>query len=271
MGRTFKMGQQCYIKCDNYYLVSCVYVPEDYSKVVILLQGYSHSMTDIDYFMTNVKNRLVEHKCAVVQFDPYGHGDSDGNIEFFDFKKLIRNLEIVINWAYKQFNCNISLITRGLFELSIYNTNLSNILNKCVVLNPLSLAENEYWEIKKFVPKEDIVDFNDWFISLPNDKKDFFVCLFYSMGAQLKNLQGQYFNTEIFQDFISRMHNRQSFIGENSYYVFSNGIDNYNIKNNCNYPMQYTLNYYYKYAALPRDPEWHFQVINNIVSLCIDI
>ena len=265
------MGHQCYIQCDNYYLAACVYLPERYDKVVILLQGYSHSMTDVDYFMTNIKNELLKKGCAVIQFDPSGHGDSDGKIENFDYDTMIKNLQSVIAWSIKNFNCSIYFVTRGLYELSIYNTEIKNCFDKCIILNPVAFNKDEYYNIKELIGEPNkIIDFNEWFNTIPDTKKDAVESIFYSMGAKLKNLQGQYFNTGLLQDFISRLFKREACINANSYYIFSNSVENYSLLNDCRYPTQYSVSYYFKYGALPRDPVWHYNIINNIVALCTE-
>ena len=259
---------QEYIKCDDYYLFSCSYIPQNYDKIVLLLQGYSHSMTDIDYFMTNVKNELLKHNCAVVQFDPLGHGDSDGYIEYFNYNVLIQNIKSVVDWIKKHFNQEIVFVARGLYTLVIKDKNVYQLFKKCIALNALSISPTELCEIRNWlINKANIEDFNKWFNGIPDYKKDYMECLLYSMGAKLKNLQGQYINKSYFLDFIDRLADVGNAANKEQSYIFSTDKDEIVLDNMQDMSI-FNAEYYYKYGALPRDPDWHFNVINTIVSMC---
>lgn len=263
------MIQQCYIKNRNYYLLACTYVPDEYDTVVILLQGFSHSMTDIDYFMTNVKNQLVVNKCAVVQFDPFGHGDSDGSIERFDFNILLDDLNTVTEWVKLQFGFTPILVTRGLYELAVYNTGLHNKFHKCIILNPVCLSYEEYRLVDEYISNQiDIIDFNEWFRNVHDNDKKFIEDLFYLFGAKLKNLQGQFLNISILKEYISLIADRKTSIPINVYYVYSNSDQKIIMLNNCIFPNSYTVEYFSDYGALPRDPDWHSKIIEHIVYCC---
>lgn len=263
------MIQQCYIKNKNYYLLACTYIPDVYDKVVILLQGYSHSMTDIDYFMTNVKNQLVKNKCAVVQFDPYGHGDSDGFIEQFSFNILIDDLITVTKWVELQFGIKPTFVTRGLFELAIYKTDIHNLFDKCIVINPVNLSYEEYQKIYKYTKgSERIVDFNKWYQNVQTCDKKIVEDLYYMFGAKLKNLQGQYLNLNILKIFLSLVKDRKMPVPINVYYVYSKSEGNIKLFNNCPFPCEYTLKDFSDYGALPRNPDWHLRIIDYIVKCC---
>lgn len=266
------MIQQCYIKSEDTYLLACVYIPRKYTNVVILLQGYSHSMTDIDYFMTNIKNELIDNGFAVVQFDPYGHGDSDGSIELFDYKRLIKDINTITDWTILQFGPKPIIITRGLYELALYNNEIVNRYQRCIVLNPVYISEDEYGILKKYISQDKpIIDFYKWYDSVNTQDQEIMESVFYVFGAKLKNLQGQLFNLVIFDDFIKLAMNRKVKVADNSYYIFASSNQKISICNNCNFPTQFSISSYEKYGALPRDPDWHYNIINNIVSLCKDV
>ena len=264
------MSYQCYIKCDDYYLFSCTYLPHTYKKVVLLLQGYSHSMTDIDYFMTNIRNAFLEQGFAVVQFDPYGHGDSDGQIEYFNYENLIKNIFTVTLWIKQNIGQDVIFFTRGLYTLTASDLQLCNMFIKNIFLNPLKLTQQIYNDILLLLSDKDtIIDFNDWFSNIPDHKKDMVESLFYSWGAKLKNLQGQYFNVDVFRDFLLRTYNRIDIDNGTNYYIFSNSTNEFNICHGSGRLYTHDINYYGKYNALPRDPDWHFKLIQTVVNLCL--
>ena len=227
-------------------------------------------MTDIDYFMTNIKNALLEQGYAVIQFDPYGHGDSDGQIEYFNYDILIKNISTVTSWIKQNIGRDIILFTRGLYTLAASDLQLCNMFIKSILLNPIKLTQQTYNEILLLLSDKDaIIDFNDWFSNIPEHQKDKVESLFYSWGAKLKNLQGQYFNTDVFRNFLLRTYNRVDIDNGTNYYILSNQTNEFNINKCSGCLYTYDINYYYKYNALPRDPDWHFKLIQAVVNLCL--
>lgn len=262
------MINQCYIRCKDYYLFSCSYVPDKYEKVILLLQGYSHSMTDIDYFMSNLKNELIDNNCAVVQFDPFGHGDSDGQLEKFDYYMLKENIIAVIEWICENWKKKPILVTRGLYTLLAEDTDLSAYFSKKILLNPIAPTYNELKEItNNLTVVPNIIDFKKWFNKIPDNRKAFFESVFYTLGAKLMNLQGQYFNQISFGKFIDKMSISKG--GYNNVYLVSNNVNEIILYRNKNELTYCSFEYYFMHGALPRDPDWHFKIIETIVDLCI--
>ena len=263
------MINQCYIRCKDYYLFSCVYVPDKYDNVILLLQGYSHSMTDIDYFMSNLKNELVNNNCAVIQFDPLGHGDSDGQFENFDYCTLKENILTVIEWINNNWKKRPILVTRGLYTILAEDVEISVYLKKSILLNPVVPNNNEMVEINKYLSgTPSIIDFSKWFSKIPDNRKEFFEGLFYTLGAKLKNLQGQYFNQSIFSKFIEGLVISNG--GKNNIYLIANNVNKIMIYRNKDSIPNCSFEYYFLEGALPRDPTWHYRILETIVGLCIE-
>lgn len=261
------MVQQSYIRCQNYYLMTSLYVPDRYKKAIILLQGYSHSMTDIDYFMSNIKTDLIEHEAIVLQFDPFGHGDSDGDFHEFNIMTLKNNLQAVVQWLNKQYDVEVALFTRGLYELIMRDADLSRCFSKTIALNPVILTPEDLYRLKKYISTEQkIQDFTNWFNKIDNENKEWFEKFFYICGAKLKNLRGQLINLSTLNRIVLQL-NERTVLQENMLFILSNS-NKYIVVSKI--PAEYSISWFEKYGALPRDPDWHYRTIKKISELFFD-
>ena len=261
------MMQQCYIRCQDYYLFSSLYVPDHYRKAVILLQGYSHAMTDIDYFMSNVKTELIKEGAIVLQFDPFGHGDSDGDFHEFDIKILKTNLNTVFQWLKKQYDVDVVLFTRGLFELVMRDAGISTRFTQLVALNPVILTPDEFYRLNRYTLREQTTqDFANWYNGIDNGDKEWFENFYYICGAKLKNIRGQLINPFILNQILCQLKEAPS-LREKMQFILSNSKE-------ClvgpTIPSNYSISWFEKYGALPRDPDWHFRIIKKVAELCLN-
>ena len=256
--------EQFYISCKTYRLMGYSAIPDIYKTAVILIPGFTHSMTDIDYFMTSVKNELVKHEYAVVQFDPFGYGDSDGELHELTLDIFKYNINSVYNWVKDNLSNDVKVFTRGINEIVLSESNINNLFSKCVCLNPIHITRMEYIKIHDALKNTtDIIDIAKWFSAMGTNIHEFMESCFYSFGAKLKNVNGQRISRTYLEKLVEFTYNsdRKSKVQ----YILSKDVNEIQKSYNIN-DLYCSIADYGLQDALSREPEWNYFIINEIIK-----
>ncbi len=117
------------------------YNGQNYRRVIFLLQGFSYSMCDKDYFMTRLANRLCNDIDMIFQFDVSGHGDSFFDLGEVSLEQIVNDITQIIKYLSGKGK-EIVVIGRGLLTSLAYK----------------SLADNDFSLVKY------IISYNPYFI-----------------------------------------------------------------------------------------------------------
>lgn len=121
-------------------LVTCHVPATGNQTCVLLLAGFAQPMCDIDYFMTRLAHTLVKNKYYVMQIDPYGVGDSEGDIENVTLLTLKEDVKVAINYLQEMKFEKIVCISRGIMSLILDNVVYQNQYKcKNIYICPLNI------------------------------------------------------------------------------------------------------------------------------------
>ncbi len=159
--------------------------------VIILLSGYGQTKTEFAYFYSALARRLAD-RFTVVQFDYYGCGESDGNIEDVTIQILEENISSVFQYVKKTFqNSRVSIISRG---ISNWLTDVidPNEVERWVFIEPVDqLSLHPLYEIIEHVRKDGNSEQYEW-ADIPFIEHVSWQKFFNQLGTPWYTLKGEY-------------------------------------------------------------------------------
>lgn len=189
------MIKQFFLQVHGFDLYSMWRWPKkEINAIVILIAGFSHSACDKDYFMSNLSQKLNENNLLTIQFDLYGHGDSDGNIAELTSHIVREELLGLIGFLQSYSNLKelpIKIITRGVIGICIAHFFFDLGINELLVIAPPVFSK----ELRKIIVEDFQVNYNlkckeyihkDTYITIEEKR-----ILFEILGAYPSNLLGQ--------------------------------------------------------------------------------
>jgi hypothetical protein len=242
---------------------------------VVLLPGLSHSMCDLDYFMSKLARKLAQDHLYTMQFDPRGHGDSSGNFGEVDLDSLRDDIKSIINHVSndkttEHFFCIGRGLTASLLAEFISEPKVKGIIGitpYCV--SPIAIRN--YWPALKEVT----IDTSDFFEGQDyvnySDFKHETRRLLNALGAMSYNIHGQLFSTKLIIDLyhyepIIPLKNCKT----DGLWLFPakdrDHLEEYDMLNQNEYPAM-TL---YHNFSLPRNPMSQYEIINTISQWIIN-
>ncbi|AJQ26589.1 serine aminopeptidase domain-containing protein [Pelosinus fermentans] len=238
---------------------------------VVLIAGFSQPMCDVDYFMSKLARQLSNLGIFVLQVDPRGHGDSEGNLENVNLYTLREDLSIAVNFVAEQVGDKVFCIGRGLSATLFAEISSLAPIRGVVGISPYCIEPSIVSEIWANI-KPGIFDVND--IMPGTDYKSFSnfdigkIAFCNAIGALPYNLHGQVMSTEIlFNLFEYKPLEVLKKCKDKSLWLLSEGKDNnrivhWHLENEKLYP---NLNNYVKNAII-RDPLWQYDIIERICN-----
>ena len=259
------INQKWFVK-NNKTLMGVTYCPEKIYAAALLLPGFGMHMCDVDYFMSKLARRLYAAGVYVLLLEPYGHGDSYGDLQDCTISSLIEDIMIGVEHCRTVSN-NIYCFSRGLIANLLVNT-ASDI--KIIGLSPVCVNKdsisgfdipNDSVEICKYIPGDDYVAYSDF----DKDK----LCLIEMIGGRIRHIHGQFINPDILNYILTCNHMQTLREHDNAHWIFFESDDGklYKIYNN-NELKYRELSSYFK-TAIYRDALWQHYVIDEIVKMII--
>lgn len=238
---------------------------------VILMAGFSLSMCDVDYFMSKLARQLVKQGCLILQVDPYGHGDSEGNLEDVTMETLYQNIQAAIAFIRAQNMDLVFGVGRGISATLMAEFVSSSELDGSMGITPYYLdpktvkniwgqMESGIYDCTDIISGRDYRNVTDFEI----DKLAFF----YALGARMRNLHGQRISTRIFKDLINyEARDALQLSQQNTYWIFYDETGEkelYMRQWNPQAEESYLSLEAYQVNAFPRDPLWQHNAIQRI-------
>jgi hypothetical protein len=170
-------------------------------KAFVLLPGFSQNMSDLDYFMSRLAKKLVALNHFVLNIDLPGHGNSDLGSEELTWSILTDGLISALNYAQNEVEDSVILITRGLFNVLCYESEIPKYAHKMLTINHCHIKNLSYEILKNLSErKEDIVEIVDY------TKKDVIWNLFVeTLGGELTNMNGQRYSIGFLKEIANKM------------------------------------------------------------------
>lgn len=259
------INQKWFINGDK-RLLGVTYCPEGIHAAALILPGFGMHMCDVDYFMSKLARKLYAAGVYVLILDPYGHGDSDGNLQDCTITSLIEDITIGVEHCKKISN-NTYCFSRGLIANLLANIS-SNI--KVIGLSPVCVNKeslhgidlpNESIEISRYIPGDDYVAYSDF----DKDK----LCLIEMIGGRMRHVHGQFINPDILNYIIKCDHMQVLQQHANAQWIFFDGDEEKHYKIYKNDELKYqALSSYFK-KAVYRDALWQHYVIEDITKIII--
>jgi len=238
---------------------------------VILMAGFSLSMCDVDYFMSKLARHLAKNGSLVLQIDPYGHGDSEGNLEDVTVDTLRRDINTAIEYVRSQGIDKLYCAGRGLnatLMAEYVNTSKVNgvagiapyCLNADQVLNIWHKTKCGIYDCADIIAGRDYRNATDF----EEDKLSFF----YALGVRIRNLHGQKISAKIFEG-LMRYEVKETILKSthNSCWLFydKNGTENQQIHQWQPTEKDIYLSLdTYMHNGFRRDPLWQHNVMQKI-------
>lgn len=159
-------------------------IPIEQAKgVAVLFPGFSQSKSDLDYFMTKLSKQLNFAGYIAALVDVYGHGDSYGDLENFEWNDFVRNAEDIHSFLSTEYsNLPKIMITRGIFGNIAMNKGLGDKYF-LLCINPVANLEDTKGRFDHLSGK---ADFNE--LLKENEEWSF---LFEAMGCEVSNICAQ--------------------------------------------------------------------------------
>lgn len=256
-------SQRWFVKKDK-RLIGVTYCPNKINASALLIPGFGMHMCDVDYFMSKLARKLYAASVYVLILDPYGHGDSYGNLQDCTISSLIEDILIGIEHC-KTVSDNTYCFSRGLLAnlLTIAEPNIKIIGLSPVCVSKESLVNidvpSDIIEICKYIPGDDYVSYSDF-----NKDK---LYLTEMIGARIRHIHGQFLNSDILNYILNCDHIHVLQQHDNAQWIFFESDDEklYKIydKNELKYR---SLSSYFK-TAIYRDAVWQQNVINEIAKI----
>ena len=255
------MISQIYIKSVGTYILCMERVGckmKEPEGVVVLLPGFSQSCCDIDYFMTNLANELIQMDYVTIQVDLCGHGDSYGELSELSINVIEENIICVYEYVKRTWmNKPIFAVARGFYGNLLYTKSLSEKFEKIICINPVKCKLNltEYIKYKQ----NEVLEISE--MLLENSLVESF---FISSGADITNVRGQKIAGCFLMDIVNTINSLKQ--PQNAVIISS-----YNDQNKINlilhsedkiFPVEYIAEH-----SFIRDPEWQSELINMVSAI----
>lgn len=255
------MISQIYIESGDTYIMCVVKAAHEIDQIkgaALLIPGFSQSASDIDYFMTNLSNRLNQQGYLTVQIDIFGHGDSYGDLANLSVKIIEENIIA----AYTYINSIIRekpifAISRGFYGNLLGENDRMKIFSKTICINPVITKLNlqNYLRYKS----NEMIEISESIKDNPSLEK-FFIAL----GAENTNLRGLRISGDLLYQIVNRINNNQNYLPNSIILSSFNDYNNINIVENWN-PKEISIDYISAHCFV-RDPDWQFTLINKVID-----
>ena len=197
---------------------------KSYDWVTILMPGFSQSISDRNYFYSELSDELLEDSIATIQFEPLGHGDSFGELFELDSDTVKKNIISIIEYTKKNFNNKkICFICRGVYSNLFFVEELKNEVKLIIGINPVYMSKDD---TNSFLIKyNNYIDVN----SCAKDD-DLLVNLLIKMGAEKNNICGQIIKKQLLYDslVLPEIINKDKI----KYIIYNAKTDEFNVFNN---------------------------------------
>lgn len=207
------MVREFYIDCNGEQIAAASFMNKS-DKCVILMNGFSHSKSDFDYFYTDIAKKLYcdERACSVL-FDYVGHGDSTGTMDNGSIKTLSDSLHAVIKAVTTEGKYSeiilVGIGIAGIILHCLFNSSndpgVVQAISKIILLNPavetpaLHFLDDgdEFFMPSRFVNHEQY----DLFDNLDNPV----IFWFANLGCHIENVLGRRFRRNLLNDINNMM------------------------------------------------------------------
>jgi pimeloyl-ACP methyl ester carboxylesterase len=174
--------------------------------VVILLPGFSHSMCDMDYFMSRLARQLCSRGFFVVQADLRGHGDGAGDFSDINFETLEEDIKTLVEHYKSGISDQVFCVGRGLmatllaaFAKDANITGIAGIGPYCMEPSTAQAVsarmEKDRFDAFEAFPGRDYVKFSDF--------SEDSLCMLNALGAVPYNIQGMEMSAQLLKDLAS--------------------------------------------------------------------
>lgn len=245
-------------------LMGVVYRPEEIRGAVLLLPGFGMHMCDVDYFMSKLARKLSASGMYTLLLDPYGHGDSYGELEECTIASLKEDIMMGIEHC-KTVSNNIYAISRGLIANLLVSAekcvNIIGLSPMCVDKNLISdfVLPKENTEIYQYIPGKDYVGYTDF----DKDK----LCLMEMIGGRIRHIHGQFIHPDILTYVLTCDHLQVLRQRGNACWIFFEPSEERLFRVYKSNELEYRkLSVYYK-TAIYRDAMCQYNVIDEIVNM----
>lgn len=259
------MISQNYVPCGDYCLFSVIKLPHKCPSKgsVLLLPGLGESKCDLDYFLTNLSDTLVENGYNTLQLDLYAHGDSPGEFEQLSSCIIADNIRSAIKYIREQTSHLPFVICRGIISEFMSDQSLMEEIKGLITISPAKLARADLEVVKSALSNEpDIVEYGSFQRQQLIDK------FFIMMGAEPDNMLTRRIRIQFIKDILERL-SQSSWTSKhynNTVWISAN-IDNLSL--NVDYDFSAvkikSLAYYEGYA-LPRNILWQHKFLLSTVA-----
>ena len=250
----------------NKHLFGVTYCPEKIRAAALLLPGFGMHMCDVDYFMSKLARKLYAANIYVLILDPYGHGDSYGELQDCTTNSLTEDIILGIKHC-RAFSNNTYCFSRGLIANLLTNispeTKIIGLSPVCVDKKSLPSigVPDDNIEICKFIPGDDYVSYSDF----DKDK----LCLIEMIGGKIRHVHGQFINPDILNYIFNCDHIKILQQRNNAQWIFFDNQEEKLFKIYKNDELKYQrLSSYFK-KAIYRDALWQHNVIDEIVKMIL--
>lgn len=186
------------------------------SPLVLFLPGLGQSSTEKNYLFTRLRHLLATKGCTCVQFDYYGHGDSDGDLSDVTLSSMVSDTVHVMS-AMLSLHTPPTVILIGNGLGSAIAIKAAHNLNKeippeqvqHILINPPLQPIYKVFhkvDLQKFkrsarggsIPCTKLIPGNNYYTyrDFPSDRLDYFL----QLGSQITNLHGQSVSMQLLQE-----------------------------------------------------------------------
>jgi hypothetical protein len=263
-GRKAKMICQKWLVKGAKTLMGVVYRPEKIRGTALLLPGFGMHMCDVDYFMSKLARKLSDAGMYTLLLDPYGHGDSYGELDECTIDSLKEDIMMGVEHC-KTVSDNIYAISRGLLANLLVSAdtyvNVIGLSPICIDKDLISdfILPKQSVEIYQYIPGKDYVGYTDF----DKDK----LCLMEMIGGRIRHIHGQFINPDILTYVLTCDHIQVLRQYENACWIFFEPSDERLFRMYQSSELEYRkLSAYYK-TAIYRDAMCQYNVIDEIVNM----
>lgn len=185
------------------------------SPLVIFLPGFGQPSTEKNYLFTRLRHLLASKGCRCMQFDYYGHGDSDGDLSEVSLSSLVSDTNhIISDMVVQNSPSTIFLVGNGLGAIvgikaiQSLNGQFSSEQVQHIIINPplqplRKVFSNEdlqkLYNIKgNGIPCTDLVGGENYYTleDFPIERLQYIL----QLGSHITNLHGQSVSMRLLQE-----------------------------------------------------------------------
>jgi len=230
---------------------------------VLLIPGFGESKCDIDYFLCDTSNYLLENEFCVMQLDLFAHGDSCGKFEELNCKIITENIISAVKYLKRDLEQKVYIVCRGFYLELICEQNILNDVDGIIGISPIKLERDEMKKIEQVLNiTKDIQAFEKI------ENQESLSKIITMLGAEPDNIYAQKVNKEFLQEIISTLKENKwaTTAYRNIVWISANAeCNDVNIDYDYSKVQYKTLDFYEGYA-FPRDICWKHKFIMNTIS-----